>query len=94
MNVAVSAVPILAQMMDEHMDWNSGWGWFWMALLMAAGVILVVVVVVLLVRGTSGGLNLGQKPTQESPLDIARRRYASGEISAEEFERLKKDLGG
>ena len=94
LNVVVSAWPVLAQMMDEHLGWNRGWAWLWMTLIMAAGVILVVVVAVLLVRGNSSGLHLGQKPAQESPLDIARRRYASGEISAEEFERLKKDLGG
>ena len=93
-NLIVSAVPMLAQM-GRHMDWdNSGWAWLWMTLMMAAGAVLVVVVIVLLLRSGSGGLHMGQKPTQESPLDIARRRYASGEISSEEFERLKKDLGG
>jgi putative membrane protein len=94
LSMAVRALPLLAQMMDEHMDWNGGWGWLWMTLIMTVGVALVVLVVVLLVRASSGGLHMGQKPEQESPLDIARGRYASGEISSEEFERLRKDLGG
>ncbi len=29
----------------------------------------------------------------ESPLDIIKRRYASGEITREQFEQLKRDLG-
>ena len=32
-------------------------------------------------------------PSAEPPLDIARRRYAAGEISREDFEQIKRDVG-
>ena len=32
--------------------------------------------------------------SQQAPLDIAKARYARGEISREQFEQMKRDLGG
>lgn len=40
----------------------------------------------------SGPSNPGGGEAQESPLDVAQRRYASGEISREEFHRIRDDL--
>lgn len=35
----------------------------------------------------------GAAPREESPIDVLRRRYASGEIDEEEFERRRRTLG-
>jgi len=41
---------------------------------------------------SSGGSGIGA-PAGESPLDILRRRYAKGEITKEQFEEMRRDLG-
>jgi putative membrane protein len=46
-------------------------------------------VIWVVLRVTSG---LGRSTTEASPLDIARTRYARGEISRDEFELLRRDL--
>ena len=59
---------------------------FW--LLVIAG---VVALVVWAVRNASGR-GTGSARQGADALEIARRRYASGEISKEKFEQLKSDL--
>jgi len=54
-------------------------------LLLLAGIVLIVVWLATRYRAPSGGAG-------ESPLDILKARYARGEISREEFERMKQDL--
>ena len=72
--------------------WDSGWGF--------GGLITMVVFLALLGGGLyvliraivgPGGTSSLQGP--ESPVEILKRRYARGEISREEFEQAKKDLG-
>jgi putative membrane protein len=65
-----------------HMSF--GWGGALMGVLWVA---VIALVVYLIVRGQSS------KPP-ETPLDILKKRYARGEISREEFERMRKDLEG
>lgn len=72
-----------------HNFWGGMWmGWiFWIVIL---GLIIWGVVTVIKNASRSGG---GGSGADESPLDILKKRYARGEISREEFERMKKDLG-
>jgi putative membrane protein len=57
--------------------------------ILVVGVVLLTVAIIYLVRF---GWRQGGDSPKKSPLDIARARYARGEIGREEFERIKKDL--
>ncbi len=59
-------------------------------------IIFWVVIVALIVWGvialTKRGTSASDTPQKREPLDIAKERYAKGEISKEELEQIKKDL--
>jgi len=59
---------------------------FWLVII--TGVVLLVVWAV----RTASRQGTGSAPQGADALEIARRRYASGEISKEQFEQLKNDL--
>jgi putative membrane protein len=84
------AAPVLTRTCD-HMDLDGG-GWFWMMLMMILGAIIVVLVVYLLIRAFYHGELTRGTGVVETPMDIAKRRYAAGEITREEFEKIKNDL--
>jgi putative membrane protein len=78
------------------MDWSQV-PWFWgMGMLLGMGVFflvwaLVLGALVLLIRW----LWVQGRPaasSQETPLEILKRRYARGEITREEFESIRRDL--
>ena len=50
--------------------------------------LIIALVVWLIVRVTRSG----QQSASQDPLEIAKARYAKGEITKKEFEQLKKDL--
>ena len=82
---AVEGVVALRGMRDDHMNWGWG-GWVAMVLMMAIFWAAVAAIVIWVVRSTR------RHPASSSALDIARDRYARGEISDEEFQRIKRGL--
>jgi len=72
--------------MIDGMMGGMGWTLFSGAALLAGLVLLVAIGVVWQRMG--GGR--GSDATYESPIDILRRRLATGEIAPEEFDRLKQ----
>ena len=65
---------------------DAGWGvfmmFFWLIVL-----VVIVYIVMRLIKNHETTTN-----TKIDPIDIAKERYAKGEIKKEEFEQLKKDL--
>ncbi len=68
------------------MDGFFGMGFSWI-------VWLIIIVAIVWAIFRFKGNNHGQyRKDNESSLDILKKRYANGEISKDEFERMKKDL--
>jgi putative membrane protein len=69
-----------------------GFGWIFMLIVW----VLVIGVIVFLVRGVSGHgcghLRDEKKPREKTAVDILKERYAKGEISKDDFEKMKKDV--
>ena len=68
--------------------WGMGFGWIWMIIIWVA----IIAGVVWAVRAIAGSNNAGPHYSEQSALDIIKKRYARGEIGREEFEEKKKEL--
>ena len=71
--------------------WHDGMGW-WMVF---GGLWMLIFWVGLIGLIVWGIIKLSQRDgstPRHNPLDVAKERYAKGEISREEFEQFKKDL--
>ncbi len=93
--------------MSEMMWYGGPWGWggewfglggIGMMILGLLGLILFVVGIIYIFRWIAytpwhGERQYKRYSGSEESLEILKRRYASGEINREEYEKMKKDLG-
>ena len=84
--LGVVAVAVLTSLLGGWMGGSWGWGmmgfmWVWM-----------LVPILFLAWLISMLVNQGQPQGREDALDVAERRYAAGEITREDFERIRDDL--
>ena len=73
------------------MMWGYGgdsWGWIWGAAMMAVFGGGIIFFAFWVIRSVSG-----PRRTADTAIDTLNRRFASGEINQEEFEKTKKALG-
>jgi len=64
-----------------------GWGGILMWILFLIIIIAVIYLIFHVTRSRIPGI-----PSGDTPLDVLKKRYARGEITKEEFDRIKKDL--
>lgn len=75
-----------------HMH-DLGWGWW---LLMSLGMVAFWALVLygaLWLARNAGPRDRDEQPRDESPVELLKRRLAAGEISVEEYERLRAAMG-
>ena len=75
--------------------WMMNWGfglWWLMPFVMIAFWIVVIVGIISLIRWLARSDRGREIKSEETALDILKKRYAKGEISKEDFERMKKDI--
>jgi len=62
--------------------WGMGWGmWFWVLVIVGVGYLFYI-----------GSRPRAYRHEREDPLEVARLRLARGEITPEEFEKIKEIL--
>jgi len=96
--MTLGSLPVWLLAFGHMWGWGAG-GWIFGIFMMVFWVVLVVLVVYLLVRGfshhgTAGTTGGYFEPSKESPMEIARRRFAAGEITKEQLEEIEKTLKG
>lgn len=74
------------------MPWMFWGGGMWIFPIIGLIVFLFVIYFVFTRVSPGGGATGGRSGGEQSPLDILKMRYAKGEISWEEFERMKKHV--
>lgn len=69
---------------------GNNWDWGWGFGIMLIWLLFIIILSLVVIRALRGHDVLPEG--KNAALDIAKKRYAKGEITKEEFQQLKKDL--
>ena len=71
-----------------------GWGWIGLGMVhMLLFWVLVILGIAVLVRWLGGGVGSSGGQIAPRAMDILKARYAKGELTREQFEQMKRDIG-
>ena len=71
-----------------NMGWGYGFGWVFMLLFWG----LIIWAIVYLIQNVAKGDKTYHSEREGKSIEILKERYAKGELSKEEFEKMRKDL--
>jgi len=74
-------------MMSDYGNMWFGGGFMWIFW------IFLIVIIVWAVKAMTGNSSDNKNASQDSPIDILKKRYAKGDINEDEYKRRLKDLG-
>jgi uncharacterized membrane protein len=74
------------------MNWGYGMGWFGWIFMIVFWIAVIAGVAILVRWITSQGERSRGPGSQDTAIDILKKRYAKGEITKEEYEQIKKDI--
>ena len=98
MIAAMTASGALATLVAQGTRRDWGWmhgmmdGWWGVGLIMMLFWIGILVLIGVLIWRLLERRDVSERSTEESALEILKRRYARGEIDREEFEEKKRDV--
>lgn len=72
--------------------YGGGWGWAGFLLNAVVWALIIACFIWVVMRISRGGHMMHEMHGGRNALDIAKERYAKGEIDHDEFERIKKNL--
>ncbi len=98
--MAISSATAWVLAFNHMWDWGAG-GWVFGIFMMIFWVAVIALVVYLVIHAYTHGSHAAPTPPvgpagppPGEPMDIARRRFAAGEISKEQLEEIEKTLKG